>query len=446
MGLRYSSVVDAPREDVFAWYARPGAFERLSPAWSPMRLVTEASSLKDGRAELVLPGGLRWVAEHRADGYDPPRRFVDTIGSNGPASLPARVAVRWRHIHEFDDLGDDRTEVIDRVETPVPGAALRPMFVYRHRQLADDLAAHRVAARHGLGPLTVAVTGSSGLVGSALSAFLRTGGHRVIPLVRRNPRADGERRWDPDDPDPELLTGVDAVIHLAGASIADRFTDDHRKAVRDSRIGPTRRLSELLASTVAGPPVLICASAIGYYGYDRGDEVLSEATERGDGFLADVVAGWEDATAPAAHAGARVVQVRTGIVQSPRGGTLKLMRPVFSAGLGGRLGSGRQWLSWIGIDDLIDVYHRALWDTTLSGPVNAVAPQRFATPSTPAPWPACYAGRHCCPFRRWDREYCWASRAPANWRAPVSASPRNDWPTRATGSATPTWRWPCVTC
>ncbi|CDO87747.1 nucleoside-diphosphate sugar epimerase [Mycobacterium triplex] len=374
MGLQYSSVVDAPREDVFAWYARPGAFERLCPPWSPMRLVTEASSLKDGRAELALPAGLRWVAEHQADGYDPPRRFVDTIGGDGPASLPARVAVRWRHIHEFDDLGDDRTEVIDRVETPVPGAVLRPMFVYRHRQLADDLAAHRVAARHGLGPLTVAVTGSSGLVGSALSAFLRTGGHQVIPLVRHSPHGN-ERRWNPDDPDPELLTGVDAVIHLAGASIAGRFTDDHRNTVRDSRIGPTRRLAELLARTAAGPPVLICASAIGYYGYDRGDEMLTEASERGDGFLADVVADWEDATAPATQAGARVVRVRTGIVQSPRGGTLKLMRPLFRAGLGGRLGTGRQWLSWIGIDDLIDVYHRALWDTTLSGPVNAVAPQ-----------------------------------------------------------------------
>jgi uncharacterized protein (TIGR01777 family) len=375
MGLEFSSVVDAPRDDVFAWYARPGAFERLSPPWAPMRLVTEASSLRDGRAELALPGGLRWVAEHQAGPYDPPHRFVDTIGGDGLASLPARIAVRWRHIHEFDDLGAFRTRVIDRVETPVPGAALRPMFVYRHRQLADDLAAHRLAATHGLAPSTVAITGSSGLVGSALSAFLRTGGHRVIGLVRHRARGNDERQWNPDDPDPDLLAGVDAVIHLAGASIAGRFTDGHRKAVHDSRIGPTRRLAELLARSAERPSVLISASAIGYYGYDRGDETLTEASSRGDGFLADVVADWEDDTTPAAQAGVRVVAVRTGIVQSPRGGTLKLMRPLFSAGLGGRLGDGRQWLSWIGIDDLIDVYHRALWDTTLSGAVNAVAPQ-----------------------------------------------------------------------
>ena len=370
MGLEFSSVVDAPIDDVFAWHTRPGAFARLSPPWQPMRLVSEATSLKDGRATLALPGGLKWVAVHVPDGYDPPRRFVDTIGGGGLAALPARVAVRWRHTHDFEDAGGDRTRVIDRVETPVPGSMLRPMFVYRHRQLADDLAAHRLAAERGLAPATIAVTGSSGLVGSALTAFLSTGGHRVIRLVRGAAHGADERSWNPDDPDPRLLDGVDAVIHLAGASIAGRFTDAHRRAIRDSRIEPTRRLADVAACR--GESVtLICASAVGFYGYDRGDEILTEDSERGAGFLADVVADWEAATAAA---GARVVLVRTGIVQSPRGGTLKLMRPLFSSGLGGRLGNGRQWLPWIEIDDLVDIYHRALWDTALSGPVNAVAP------------------------------------------------------------------------
>lgn len=375
MGLEFSSVVDAPIGDVFAWHSRPGAFARLSPPWQPMRLVTEATSLADGRATLALPGGLRWVAVHQPDCYDPPRRFVDTIGGDGLATLPARIAVRWRHTHDFEDLGDNQTRVIDRVDTPVPGPLLRPMFTYRHRQLADDLAAHRLAAENGLTPATVAITGSSGLVGSALTAFLRTGGHRVVALVRRTPRDENERQWDPHDPDPKLFAGVDAVVHLAGASIAGRFTEKHRKAIRASRIGPTRRLAELLGRAGPRPAALISASAIGYYGYDRGDEILTEDSDRGDGFLADVVTEWEDATGPAQRGGVRVVRVRTGIVQSPRGGTLKLMRPLFSAGLGGRLGNGRQWLSWIGIDDLVDVYHRALWDTGLSGAVNAVAPQ-----------------------------------------------------------------------
>jgi uncharacterized protein (TIGR01777 family) len=375
MGLEYSSVIDAPIYDVFDWHARPGAFARLSPPWSPMKLITEADSLENGIAELGLPGGLRWVAEHQPDGYDPPRRFVDAIGSDGLASLPAKVAVRWRHTHDFEEVPVDKTRVTDRVDTPVPGTALKSMFRYRHRQLADDIAAHRTAAAHGLATTTVAITGASGLVGSQLAAFLSTGGHRVIRLVRHPDTKGDERQWNPDDPSPGLLAGVDAVIHLAGASIAGRFTDDHRTAIRDSRIGPTRRLAELIGQSTDGPKVLISASAIGYYGYDRGEDTLTETSERGDGFLADVVADWEAATAPAENAGTRVVKVRTGVVQSPAGGTLRLLRPLFAAGLGGRLGSGRQWFSWIGIDDLVDVYHRALWDTDLSGPVNAVDPE-----------------------------------------------------------------------
>ncbi|MDQ2629194.1 MAG: TIGR01777 family oxidoreductase [Actinomycetota bacterium] len=374
MGLVFSSTVAAPQAEVFAWHERPGAFTRLSAPWQRMRLIAEADSVRDGTAELALPGGLRWIAEHQAAGYDPPRRFVDELGGHGLASLPTRLAMRWRHTHEFDDLGEGATRMTDVVDTPIPGSMLRPMFVYRHRQLADDIAAHRRAGQHGLGPITVAVTGSSGLVGSALTAFLSTGGHRVIRLVRCVAGTSDERQWNPDDPDRELLAGVDAVIHLAGASIAGRFTAGHRRAIRDSRIGPTRRLAELVARSTDGPSALICASAVGYYGHDRDDDVLTEDSQRGDGFLADVVADWEDALAPAEQAGKRVLRVRTGIVQSPRGGTLRLLRPLFAAGLGGRLGDGRQWLSWIGIDDLIDVYHRALWDTGLSGAVNAVAP------------------------------------------------------------------------
>lgn len=373
MGLVYSSVIDAPIYEVFDWHTRPGAFTRLTPPWSPMRLIVEADSLENGRAELGLPGGLRWVADHQPDDYDPPRRFVDAIGSDGLASLPAKLAVRWRHTHDFEEVDGDRTRVIDRVATPVPGAALRSMFRYRHQQLADDIAAHREAAAHGLAPITVAITGASGLVGSQLAAFLSTGGHRVIRLVRHAATKPDERQWDPDSPDPGLLAGIDAVIHLAGASIAGRFNDGHRAAIRGSRVGPTRRLAELIAESSEAPKVLVSASAVGYYGYDRGDQTLTEDSGRGEGFLADVVADWEDATIPAEQAGTRVVKVRTGIVQSPAGGTLRLLRPLFAAGLGGRLGTGQQWMSWIGIDELVDVYHRALWDTDLSGPVNAVA-------------------------------------------------------------------------
>jgi hypothetical protein len=275
---------------------------------------------------------------------------------------------------EGEAEAENETRVSDDVQTPVPASALRQMFAYRHRQLAADLAAQRWAALHRSEPLTVAVTGASGVVGTALTALLTTGGHRVIRLVRHPAKTDGERQWQPDQPDPELLAGVDAVVHLAGVSIAGRFTPAHKRAVRDSRVGPTRRLAELAAATADGPQTFISASAIGYYGADRGDEILGEDSAPGNDFLASLVVDWEAATAPAAAAGLRVVQVRTGIVQTPRGGTLKLLFPLFEVGLGGRLGSGRQWLSWIGIDDLADVYLRVLVDAALSGPVNAVAP------------------------------------------------------------------------
>ena len=178
------------------------------------------------------------------------------------------------------------------------------------------------------------------MVGTALAAFLSTGGHRVIRLVRREPAGAGERRWEPTDPASDLLDGVDAVVHLAGESIAGRFTEAHRRAIRDSRIEPTRRLAELAASTGGRLKVFATASAIGYYGHDCGDTVLDEDSPRGEGFLADVVADWEAATAPA-----------------------------------GRLGSGQQWLSWVGIDDLLDIYYRAIYDDRLAGPVNAVGPE-----------------------------------------------------------------------
>ncbi|MCQ4121140.1 TIGR01777 family oxidoreductase [Rhodococcus tibetensis] len=369
MGIVHSSVIRSARDELFAWHTRPGAFTRLAPPWQPLSLVKESESLQSGRAESRLPGGLRWIAQHDAHEYDPPRQFVDYS-----AALPMRVLVPWRHTHSFEVVSDSETRMTDRVETAVPGRLLTSTFVYRHRQVADDVARHQWADTLAPGSLTIAVTGSSGLVGTALTAFLSTGGHRVVRLVRRTPRTPDERRWNPDAPAADLLTGVDAVIHLAGASIAGRFTESHRRIVRESRIEPTRRLAELTATTADGPKIFVTASAIGYYGPDRGDELLHEDDERGEGFLADTVADWEGASTPASEAGVRVVSVRTGIVQSPNGGVLRLQRPLFEVGLGGRLGSGTQWLSWIDLDDLVDVYHRAVVDTELTGPVNAVAP------------------------------------------------------------------------
>jgi uncharacterized protein len=383
MGLTYSSVVDAPTSEVFAWHTRPGAIIRLMPPWSPVRVEREAGSVRDGRAVLRLPAGLQWVSAHQPGEYDPPREFADEL-----TSFPLSAVLPWWHTHQFAPAGQQATRVTDVVETPLPARALRPMFAYRHRQLADDLAAQARARERCPDALTIAVTGSGGLIGTALAALLTTGGHHVVRLVRRPPRHPGERHWHPDDPAPDLLSGVDAVIHLAGASIAGRFTPARKQEIRDSRITPTRRLAELAAANAPSLRAFVTASAIGIYGPDRGDEVLTEISARGEGFLADVVADWEDAAAPATRADLRTVQVRTGIVQTPRGGMLHLLYPLFAAGLGGRLGSGQQWLSWIGLDDLLDIYLHAVTNPALSGPVNAVAP----TPVRNAEYTATLAG------------------------------------------------------
>jgi uncharacterized protein len=368
MGLTYSSVVRAEPDEVFAWHSRPGAITRLVPPWQPVRVAREAPSVRDGQAVLVLPGGLRWVAGHDPDSYDPPRQFADVL------LPPLGTALRWRHTHRFEPAPAGGTEVIDEVSTPVPPWALRPMFGYRHRQLAADLAAHARAREVCPEPLTVALTGASGLIGSSLAALLTTGGHRVIRLVRRPPQHPDEREWRPDAPDPLLLADVDAVVHLAGASIGRRFTEANKREIMASRIGPTRALATLAATFPDGPRTFVTASAVGFYGADRGDEILTEDSGRGDGFLADVAAAWEDATGPAAAAGIRTVQVRTGIVQTPRGGMLRLLYPLFEAGLGGPLGDGTGWQPWIEIDDLLDIYLRAITDPAIAGPVNAVAP------------------------------------------------------------------------
>jgi uncharacterized protein len=283
MSIEYSSVLDHPVETVFGWHEKPGAFQRLAPPWQPARLMEEASSLADGRAIIRLPGGVRWVSKH--SDYHPPERFADDL-----VSLP----LPWHHVHSFAPEGLGRTRVTDTVTTPIPASRLRTMFAYRHTQLRDDLDVQAQLRRRDPTSLTIAVTGSSGLIGTALCAFLSTAGHRVVRLVREDRPKVGSRVWNPHEPDPRIFEDVDAVVHLAGASIAGRFTPRHKQAIASSRIEPTRRLVDAMIRS-GGPRVLASASAIGFYGRDRGDEILDEGAGRGQGFLAGVVDRWEAA-------------------------------------------------------------------------------------------------------------------------------------------------------
>ena len=226
--------------------------------------------------------------------------------------------------------------------------------------------------------MRIAITGASGLVGAALVRFWRDAGHDVVALVRR-PNATSTTRtahWDPTTGivDPEALAGSQAVVHLAGENIAGhRWNMAHKDRVRSSRVLGTRTLAAAIAALPGSPPVFVCASATGFYG-DRGDDILTEASPAGAGFLPDVCRAWEEAAEPAREQGARVVSVRTGIVLARDGGALAKMLLPFRLGLGGRFGNGRQWMSWITLEDLVLVFDRALHDDTMHGAVNAVAP------------------------------------------------------------------------
>jgi uncharacterized protein (TIGR01777 family) len=213
----------------------------------------------------------------------------------------------------------------------------------------------------------VGLTGSSGLVGRALAPFLTTGGHHVIPY-RRFEETRTDQFWN-----PESIEDVDAVVHLAGESIDGRWSAAKKQKIARSRIEGTSQLVNQIVRSSSPPRVLVCASAIGYYG-NRGDETLIETASKGDGFLSDVCEQWETATRPARDAGIRVVNLRFGVVLSSRGGALARMLPPFRLGAGGRIGSGDQYMSWIAIDDAIGAIHHALRCPDLSGPVNAVSP------------------------------------------------------------------------
>jgi uncharacterized protein (TIGR01777 family) len=227
------------------------------------------------------------------------------------------------------------------------------------------------------GRVKVVVSGASGLIGSALVKSLTADAHDVVRLVRREPRAADERQWDPSggDLDPALMDAADAVVHLAGAGIGDkRWTEDYKQTILRSRVDGTTTIATAIARGTDPPKVLLSASAVGYYG-ETGDEAADESSPNGQGFLADVVRQWEAATAAAEAAGVRVVHARTGVVLSAEGGALSKVLPLFKLGLGGRLGDGHQWMSWIAIADHITALRFLLDRADLAGPVNVTAPE-----------------------------------------------------------------------
>jgi uncharacterized protein (TIGR01777 family) len=381
MRLTYrTEIPDHPPEEVFAWHERPGALERLTPPWVKVDVELKEGGIRDG-ARVVLrvhggPASFRWELRH--EDFVPGRQFRD-VQVHGPLKS-------WVHTHAFSPTGAGGTRLEDQIELEAPlGLPVGPGFVrreldrlfdFRYRRLPNDLARH--AAYADRPRLTVAISGASGLIGANLTHFLTTGGHRVVPMVRQQSRVDeGAIYWNPytGEIDRERLAGVDAVVHLAATSLAGgRWTGDRKKNILESRVRGTDLVARTLADMRDGPKTLVCASAIGYYG-NRGEERLDESARGpGEGFLAEVVQAWEAASRPAESAGIRVVRLRQGVVISPQGGALGEMLLPFKMGVGGRIGTGRQYFSWIDMDDLMGVFLRALYDRGMSGVVNATAP------------------------------------------------------------------------
>lgn len=384
--FRYRVELDHPVEAVFAWHRRPGAFDRLSPPWENVRVREKSGGIEPGgRVILELrkgPATLVWEVEHTQ--YEENRLFVDEQVSGPFAS--------WRHEHRFHELEGGRSAVEDVVTWEAPlgslgetfgGAyierSLGRLFRFRAVRLAGDLELlRRMAVQRGPAapPLTVAVTGATGLIGSQLEPLLTVGGHTVRRVTRRPRPGTLDIGWDPSRGELEAgaLDGVDAVVHLAGESIVGaRWTDAKKRAIHRSREAGTLLLSRTLASLPKRPQVFVSGSAVGYYGH-RGDEVLTEASPAGEGFLAEVCVAWENATRPAREAGIRTAALRTGIVLSAAGGVLGTMLLPFQLGVGGRLGNGRQYMPWIDIDDQVGLILHALAHPGVSGPLNATAP------------------------------------------------------------------------
>jgi uncharacterized protein len=357
------SPMPVPARVLFDWHARPGAFERLNPPFDRVEVLERSGGIAPG-ARTVLrvhvgPVPRTWVAIHGP--MEEGRSFSDRQES-GPLA-------RWEHVHRMLPDGEQRSVLEDDVRYALPlgpvgrlGAAaarekIESIFAYRHALTAADLARH---AELPGPPLSVGITGSHGLIGEALTHFLTTGGHVVVRLGR------GERAGEVD--------GLDAVVNLAGASVGERWTDRRKREIRDSRVSTTQAVVAGILRARRRPSVLVNGSAIGFYG-DRGDAPIDESSASGTGFLAEVVSAWEAATRPAEEAGVRVVRLRSGVVLSPDSGALAKMLPIFRAGAGGRLGSGRQVFSWIALEDVIGAIHFALRTATFHGVANVTAPE-----------------------------------------------------------------------
>lgn len=368
-------------DELYRWHSREGALERLLPPWEKSRVIEKLGGIKPGgMVKLKMHAGpfpFYFTARHTED--IPGVMFRD-IQEKGPFRS-------WSHTHYFDDAPGGAM-LRDRIEYELPGGSLLPGFfrnhvtknleiLFRHRQsiLSSDISLHKVCSTR---PLRILLSGASGVLGRELIPLLTTGGHQVWRLVRRHPEpGNREIFWDPENSilDPNQLPELDGVIHMAGEYIGlARWSEEKKRRVIDSRIYGTDLLTRRLASLPKPPKVLLCASAVGYYG-DCGDRLVDEQEPPGTDFISRVCNLWETAAEPARAAGIRTVFLRLGVGLTPRGGALERILTSSPAGFIRRFGSGQQYISWISTDDMISAMLHALSCEILEGPLNISAPE-----------------------------------------------------------------------
>ncbi len=369
-------------EEAFAWHERKGAFRRLMPPWELAEEIRADDNLEDGSQRIFRfplgPIKMNWVAQHT--GYNPPHSFEDKMLS-GPFKS-------WHHIHKFEQISSNKSVIRDKVNYRLPlgflgklvaGRMIKKrlirMFTARGIRLERDLKRHAEFANKPR--KKILVTGSSGLIGRQLVAFLDTGGHDVWRLVRRKAKkGEKEVAWYPEKGilNHDVVEGFDVIIHLAGAGIGDkRWSKKRMKLIEESRTKSTALLANAIAKLTNKPEAFVVSSAIGWYG-ERGDEELDEDSKPGEGFLPDTCKRWEDACQPARDCGVRTLNLRTGIVLDATGGALGKMLLPAKMGAGGPIGRGKQWYSWISMDDQIYSINHLLMNQDCEGVYNLGSP------------------------------------------------------------------------
>lgn len=376
--IEMSALMPCDSEFLYRWHTMPRAIHRLTPPWEQVDILEHPVKLRNNEfVRIKLDGIFDWKL--KVFDVEEGKTFSDTQVSGPFAS--------WKHKHLMQPINESSSLLVERISYKLPVLdfllndlvtkfKLKRAFDYRFRTMFHDIKLHY--KYRDTEPLKILISGSSGLVGSSLYDFLKSGGHNVFRLVRNQTSAQDEIYWDPENNqiDKSKLEGFDVVIHLAGENIASkRWTNSQKQKIAASRIHGTTTIAEALKHLKQAPRVFLSASAIGFYG-DRPQEICNETSSIGNGFLADTCKQWEDASKSLQEIGTRVVHARFGIILDPRAGALAKILPIFALGGGGNLGNGKQWMSWIALDDVLGGLLHCINDSRITGAVNFTSPNQ----------------------------------------------------------------------